>query len=304
MVDLHLHTACSDGRETPEIVVYRASQAGLSAIAVTDHDTVDGSIRAVAAAPDHMVVLSGIELSAAEGESAIHILGYGIDPFDDALRVLLESMKRDRYVRAGEIVNRLHAMDVPLTLESVEHVAAGSPITRAHVAEALRREQMVATYTEAFERYLSDAQPAFVLQESLTASEAIAAIHRAGGVAFMAHPGVTRRDEIIPSLVKAGLDGIEVYHPNHESAAERFYLNLAEKHGILVSGGSDYHASFRGTDRMGTPYVPREVFDRIVEAIDLRAGTRGSGDKEDSGDGSLVGPPPGARAEAPSPQSG
>lgn len=270
MVDLHIHTICSDGRETPEVVVYRANQLGLKAIAITDHDTVDGCVRAIAAAPEGTTVLSGIELSAAEGVSAVHILGYGIDPFDASLSLLLDSMKRDRYDRAGEIVNRLQAMDLPLTLETVESVAGGSPITRAHVAEALRREQMVSTYTEAFDRYLSDSQPAFVLQESLTVAEAIAAIHSAGGVAFMAHPGVTRRDEVIPSMVEAGLDGIEVFHPSHEAASERFYTNLAAKHRLLVSGGSDYHGSFRGTDRMGLPYVPLTVFDAVIAAISRR----------------------------------
>jgi hypothetical protein len=299
VVDLHIHTTCSDGRETPEVVVYRAARAGLKAIAITDHDTVAGTVRAIAAAHDGTAVLSGVELSAADGTAAIHILGYGIDPFDETFATILQRMPRDRHVRAVEMVERLRAMDIPLAFSSVESVAAGAPITRAHVAEALTRDQLVSSYTEAFVRYLSDSQPAFVLQESLNVAEAIDAIHRAGGVAFMAHPGVTRHDEIIPAMARAGLDGIEAYHPNHEPVMERFYKNLARKYGLLISGGSDSHGPVRGSDRMGSPTVPVDVFHAILAAIDSSTRARLAELGSKSHDGAI----PAADAPASTPDS-
>lgn len=276
MIDLHLHTTCSDGRDSPETVVERAISVGLEAISVTDHDTMQGArraARAAAVAGFSLVVIPGVELSAAEGRSAIHVLGYGVEAESPDFASVLDSIREERHERAMGIVVRLHAMNVPLSMAAVEYVADGAPITRAHIAEALVVNGHVESYAHAFVRYLSNDAPAFIPQGRLSPAEAIAHIHEADGIAVLAHPALTRRDELVAGMVRAGLDGIEIIHPTHTPAAVRFYESLARKYRIIVTGGSDAHGSGRGGDLIGSMTAPTWMLDRLYRRLAQRRGT-------------------------------
>jgi len=275
MIDLHLHTTCSDGRDTPEAVVQSALLFDLRAISITDHDTMAGHVRAQHTAKAEgydLDIIPGIELSAVEGRSAVHILGYGVDPAHASFTAVLQDICMERHTRAQAIVERLQAMDVPLTMAAVEYTADGAPITRAHIAEALVMNHHVGTYAEAFERYLSNDAPAFIPHGKLSPEEAIACIHDAGGIAVMAHPVLTRRDELVAGMVRHGLDGIEIIHPSHTPASVRFYHNLAAKHGLIVTGGSDYHGRGRGSNLMGTLTAPMWMLGWLLRRIGERRG--------------------------------
>ncbi len=267
MIDLHIHTTCSDGRETPEAIVHHAHGLGLSAIAITDHDTVSGITLAQAATNGDMRVIPGIELSAVSGESPVHILGYGVDPTNESLLNATTRITVERRERAGEIVRHLRGMNVGLTLDMVEDISGQAPITRAHIAYALIGNNFVRNAGEAFGRYLSNAAPAFVPQRTLSPEQAIDAIRRSGGVPVLAHPGVTRRDELIPALVQDGLGGIEIFHPNHARPLIRAYQRIAIKHGIVTTGGSDAHDLLRMSQIVETAPVPRAMLDALDRAI-------------------------------------
>lgn len=279
MIDLHLHTTCSDGRDTPEALVERVTRAGLEAIAITDHDTTSGYSRACQTAEAEgydLRIVSGIELSAIDGRTPVHILGYGVDPEHARLSSVLADIRAERHARAQTIIELLHTLNVPLMTAAVEYAADGAPVTRAHIAEALHANHFVASYGEAFERYLSTDRPAFVPQGKLPPGEAIGCIHDAGGVAVMAHPGLTKRDELIAGMVRHGLDGIEIIHPTHSPANVRFYANLAGKHGLLVTGGSDSHGTGRGSDLVGTLAAPTWMLTPLLRRIAKRCGTHPS----------------------------
>jgi len=277
MIDLHVHTTCSDGRQTPTEVVDRAIAVGLEAIAITDHDTLAGYLQARDGAAGRVALIAGVEVSAAEARSAIHILGYGIDPHSAILADALAGIERQRRVRAAEIVERLNGMGLGLTMEMVGRVAAGAPITRAHIAQALVGNGLLRTHGSAFSRYLSDSSPAFVPHDLSGPAEAIDLVHRAGGVAVLAHPGLTRRDELIAGMIRAGLDGIEIVHPYHTPAMVRFYRQLADKHDLLATGGSDAHGTSSLDDRMGTIGMASSLFGQIEEAIAHRCNSRARG---------------------------
>jgi hypothetical protein len=192
------------------------------------------------------------------------MLAYGIDPADSSFATVLDEVRKERHERACAIVERLHALSVRLAMAAVERVADGAPITRAHIAEALVMDRHVPTYVEAFDRYLSNDGPAFVPHGKLRLEEAIERVHQAGGVAVMAHPVLTRRDELIAGMVRSGLDGIEVIHPAHTPASVRFYRGLATKYGLIVTGGSDYHGPGRGSDLIGALWAPTWMLEPLL----------------------------------------
>jgi 3',5'-nucleoside bisphosphate phosphatase len=267
MIDLHLHTNCSDGKESPETVAAYAVQLRMEAVSITDHDTVAGIARARATVDGALHVVSGVELSASDAGSPIHILGYGIDEHDAALSEVLQSVHDERETRAKAIIERLNRLRVDITFEMVRDVVGDAPITRAHIGYALVGHGFVRSQGEAFGRYLSNRGPAFVLQETLTPVQAIESIHAAGGVAIIAHPGITKRDELIKSLVGSGLDGLESFHPNHTRTLTRYYERLASRYGLITTGGSDAHGLFRMTEYAAANALPSEMLARLDEAI-------------------------------------
>jgi len=259
-VDLHLHTTCSDGVNTPEEVVAFARQARLAAIAVTDHDTLDGLPAAAAAAEAAAIdFIPGVELSASDHQADVHILGYYLDTATPGLAEELRILRDGRQSRGERILDLLAHLGVPLHLERVVAIAAGAPLGRPHIGAAMIEAGYVETMDEAFERYIGYHAPAYVPKRTLDPAGAIDLVKRAGGVPVLAHPGSLRRDDLIPALVAHGLVGIEVWHPKHDAQRVRTYMAAAETFGLLVTGGSDFHGAGRGESTVGAQPVPLAV---------------------------------------------
>ena len=270
--DLHLHTLFSDGTFTPEELVLNAQKQGLACIALTDHDTVEGCARAgAAAAAVKMEFIPGAELTAEHEDIEVHILGYFLDTQN---RVLLEKLARfqaDRQNRIHEMCAALNKHGVPLKAEAVFALANCQSPGRPHVARAMVKEKLIGNLDEAFERYLKKGRPAWVPKTKMSALESVQLIHQAGGLAVMAHPGLNRTDEIIPALVDAGLDGIECFHTKHSTVMAERYLEIAEKHHLLVTGGSDCHGFSKKAPLIGTVKLPYDHVERMKQFLQDRA---------------------------------
>jgi predicted metal-dependent phosphoesterase TrpH len=256
-VDLHSHSTASDGAFAPAIVVQEAHKAGLSAIALTDHDTTAGLGEAQAES-DRLGIrlVPGIELSAVEDDQETHILGLhlGSTAPIDAKLIELREMRR---TRAGKIVELLNSKGVRITFESVLEQAGDAAIGRPHVARALIAEGWAVDSRDAFDRYLATGRPGFVPKEQLTVRDAIALIHAAGGIAVVAHPGPQGTRERIELLENDGLDGVEVRHPGHSNEDIIRLMALVEHFGLVPSGGSDWHG-VAGPRTLGVMRVPIE----------------------------------------------
>lgn len=245
MIDLHLHTTASDGRLSPAQLVARASAAGLTTISVTDHDTVAAIAEATGLATSiNIRVVPGIEITAVDEGRDVHMLGYFFDPLSTTLAKVLEHQRALRVARVREIGAKLKALGMPIDVESVLLAAAarpGSSVGRPQVARALLHAGYVTSVQDAFDKWLASGRPAFRPRTGPSPAAIVDTIHEAGGVASIAHPAVTKRDELIAPLVAYGMDAIEVYHSDHSPDAVQFYTGMAKRLGVLVSGGSDFH---------------------------------------------------------------
>ena len=255
--DLHLHTQFSDGTFTPEELVLQAQNKGLACIALTDHDTVEGCSRAAAAcAKVGMEFVSGTELTAEHEDIEVHILGYLLDLQNQKLLEGIAKFQTVRKSRIYKMAERLNELGIPLRAESVFELANCRSPGRPHVARALVKEKLVGSLDEAFDLYLKKGRPAWVPKAKMSALESIELIHQAGGLAVMAHPGLNRSDEIIPHLVEAGLDGIECFHTKHSTAMSDHYLEIADFHHLLITGGSDCHGFSKAKPLIGSVRLP------------------------------------------------
>lgn len=233
-----------------------AHAAGLRAVALTDHDTLAGIDEAQTAADSlGLELVSGVELSVHQGADEVHLLGLHIRDVD-VLQEELEVFRGHRRRRAEDIVERLNAAGVAVTLEAVLAAADGGAIGRPHVARAMIAGGFVRDAREAFDRWLAFGRPAYVDKERLDVADGIAMVHRAGGIAVIAHPGSGGRREMIEALVAAGLDGIEVRHPSHSKDDEQRLHALATHFGLVMSGGSDWHGAQQGGRVLGAMQVP------------------------------------------------
>ena len=265
--DLHLHTFFSDGTFTPEELVERAHTIGFSAIALTDHDTLEGCARAAAAcAAVKMEFIPGAELTAEHADTEVHILAYLVDTQNQLLLARIAEFQSVRQDRIREMVAALNKQGLPLQAESVFALANCKSPGRPHVARALVKEKLIGNLDEAFEKYLKKGRPAWVPKTKMSALKAVELIHQAGGLAVMAHPGLNRTDDIIPALVDAGLDGIECFHTKHSTVMSERYLMIAEKHRLLVTGGSDCHGFSKKQPLIGTVKLPYEHVQRLYAA--------------------------------------
>jgi 3',5'-nucleoside bisphosphate phosphatase len=271
--DLHLHTCYSDGTYTPEELVVQARRHGLGALALTDHDTVEGcrpTARVCAAAGIEFV--SGTELTAEQDGHEIHILGYCIDVESPKLLARIGKFQAVRQDRIREMVARLNHLNVPLESEAVFALANCRAPGRPHVARALVKAGLCGTLDEAFERFLKKNRPAWVPKFKMSAALAISLIHESGGLAVMAHPGLNRTDEVIPVMVEAGLDGIECFHTKHSTATSEHYLEIADRFQLLVTGGSDCHGFSKGKPVIGGVRLHYEHFEKLkAKAAERRA---------------------------------
>lgn len=281
MIDLHLHTTASDGRLSPAQLVARVGAAGITTMSVTDHDTVAGLAEVgTAASTIGIRLVPGIEITSVADGRDVHMLGYFFDPTSADLLTFLEGQRALRVSRVREIGARLAGLGMPIDVEALVTTAAtrpGTSVGRPQIARAMVAAGHVASVQDAFERWLAAGLPGFVPRTGPSPAAVVDVIHAAGGVASMAHPAVTKRDDLIRPLADHGLDAIEVYHSDHQPEDVQEYRSLSQRLGILVSGGSDFHGedpaapADRGRARrntLGAVMLPPDDF----AALERRAG--------------------------------
>lgn len=277
MIDLHLHSTCSDGSQTPEELADEAARRGLTAVALTDHETMAGTARLEAAARGRLRAVPGVEISATrpDGQGSLHLLGYFADPSRPAFAEAMERMRRGRDERNEAILRKLASLGMALDPEEVRAAAAGGFVGRLHIARVMTARGHVPDARAAFERWLKRGRPAYADRFHFAAAEAIRLIRDAGGVAVLAHPShlkltPRRLREMIRTLKAAGLGGIEVYYSDHNAARIRQYRVLAREEGMAESGGTDSHGAFTPDLHMGRGFGQLRIPDELVGALEQR----------------------------------
>jgi len=278
-VDLHIHTTASDGLLTPAEVVRTALEKGLSAIAITDHDTTDGLDEALAAAQGHeLEVIPGIELSAEQGSREAHILGYYLDHHDRNLQEKLEVLRRARRERAWKMVGKLADMGLFVSWDRILEIAGdSSAFGRPHVAQALQEKGYVGSINEAFYRYIGRGGPAYVARYKLSPTQALEMIRAAGGFPVLAHPW--RQEDLVIRLAGCGLVGLEAYYPRYSPEEREELAKLGQQYGLIATGGTDFHGyEQNGPLSLGDVSVPADAVERLR---DLRKSREGGTDSLD-----------------------
>jgi predicted metal-dependent phosphoesterase TrpH len=281
-IDLHIHSTASDGTLDPADILRHAAALGLSAIAITDHDTLKGIAAAMRCErPDGLHLLTGIEISAAPPPGygipgSLHILGYGIDPADETLLDALTHLKNARDNRNPRIVTALRNLGIDITMAEVVAKVGGAMPGRPHIAAVLIEKGVVTSMDEAFERYLGKGKPAYQDKERISSQQAIALIRAAGGIALLAHPGLVEIDDeerpgLLTELHAMGLSGLEVYYPSHSPQETAYFEALARRNDWVVSGGTDFHGDNSPGVAMGCGqggfHVPFSIYADLIEAL-------------------------------------
>ncbi|RKN86651.1 PHP domain-containing protein [Paenibacillus ginsengarvi] len=273
--DLHSHTTASDGTNAPAVNVRLAKEAGLRGLAITDHDTIAGVAEAVEEGRLLGVeVVPGVEISTVAGGQDIHVLGYYIDYTDETLLSRLGQLRETRNQRNDMMLAKLSELGLPVTMEEVLEVSKKKPrkdetVGRPHIAEVLVAKGYVSSIAEAFDRYLGKDGAAYVNPPRIRPEDAIDWIREAGGVSVLAHPGLYDDDELVVRLIGYGVAGIEAYHSDHTPDTEKRYAELAGQHGLIVTGGSDFHGSRNGVvfhAPLGARYVDDAAVKRLQAA--------------------------------------
>lgn len=268
--DLHLHTIFSDGTYTPVELIRQSKKKGLSVIAVVDHDTVSGIEPAIESAKKAGIeVIPGIELSAEFAGLEIHILGYFIDYKNILFKNKLKDLSAIRTERIYKILAKLNGLGIKLDPKAVFNLAKDGTVGRLHIARALVNEGLVSSVKEAFKKYIGDDCPCYVCGFRFNPQEAIKFIKDFSGIPVLAHPYALNRDDLIPQFVGYGLMGIEVYYPEHTQSMINFYLNMAKKYNLLVTGGSDCHGEAKPEVKIGMIKLPYELVEKLIEAQNL-----------------------------------
>ncbi|MBM4306495.1 MAG: PHP domain-containing protein [Deltaproteobacteria bacterium] len=273
-VDLHLHTTASDGVKSPSEIVRYAKSKGLQAISITDHDTIGGLEEGLAEGERiGFEVISGIEISAEHSPGSMHLLGYLIDIHHPSLNEKLKYLQRAREERNPRMVEKLNKLGVHITYEEVVKASGGGQVGRPHFAQVLIEKGYVRNFQEAFDRYLKKGASAYVDKLRFTPKEAIHLINEAGGVAVLGHPntlglnGAKVLENLIAKLLKEGLRGIEVYYPEHSPSEVIRYKALAERHGLILTGGTDYHGIEKESVDVGVGRGEMKLPYSMVEAL-------------------------------------
>lgn len=275
IADLHVHSTASDGVSPPEDLVALASERGLSAIAIADHDTTRG-VRSLlngasgirnqldSITKNGVEVVPAIEINSDWQGRELHVLGYFVPLEDGPFQDLLKELRDVRKRRIDDMIERLCQLGMPVPKDRVWELAKGESIGRPHIAAVMVENGYVSTIGEAFDRFIGRGKIGYVEREHLSPEESVRAIRESGGVAVWAHPGTTRADHLLPDLVARGLKGLEAYHPEHGREDCERYLNLAAKHNLCVTGGSDYHGSSKSEgEDLGNVHVPYETIARL-----------------------------------------
>jgi len=265
--DLHLHTHFSDGTYSPEELAGHARFHRFRAVALTDHDTIDGCSRMAAACEEQGIeFIPGVEITTELDGQELHMLAYFIDTTNTELQAALAESQKERRDRIRRMVQRLNELSIPLEVEAVFKLANCLSPGRPHIARALVAAGHCRNLDEAFERFLKRNRPAWVTKKRISARDSIELVHRAGGLAVMAHPGLHRSDEVIEPLVRLGMDGLECFYTRHSTVTVEHYLSLADQYGLLVTGGSDCHGMTKGKPLIGSIKVPYDLVERLKTA--------------------------------------
>jgi predicted metal-dependent phosphoesterase TrpH len=280
-IDLHIHSTASDGTLSPADIIAMAVRLRLAAIAITDHDSIAGSREALlSGVPSELGFLTGVEMSAEPppsypGPGSIHILGYALRLDDPELNRTLERLQTARKNRNPEILQHLNQLGIPIRIEEVEREAAGGQAGRPHIATLLIKKGVVKNIDEAFDRYLGNGKPAYVDKFRIECHQAIELITAAGGIAVLAHPGLLELDDdellddMLQEMTAMGLKGLEVIFPEHSPEQTRRYAELARRHRLLMTGGTDFHGDIHPEVRMGVGkgdlHVPYSLYEKLIE---------------------------------------
>ena len=270
MIDLHLHTTASDGLYDPAVLVDLAWRAGIRTMSVTDHDTVAALPEVESAAEaSRMAFVPGIEITAVHDGRDVHVLGYFIERDDAELAGFLERQRADRVGRIKEMAEKLSSMGKPVDCDALlAPLPNGRSLGRPSVAKALIKAGHVADTRQAFDQLIGEGKPAYIPRRGPCPADVIGIIKRAGGIASLAHPGLLKRDDLIAGMIDAGLTAVEAFHSEHDEATTQHYLAFADRHGILVSGGSDYHGEKeRRKAAFGTVGLPLDRFERLKARV-------------------------------------
>lgn len=265
--DLHIHTHFSDSTSSPQEVVTEAVKAGLQCIAITDHDTIDGVLPTQEAARGlDLEVILGIEFSSEYEGKDIHILGYLLDSANEDLQNELNLIQESRMSRIRSIIEKLKGQGIDnIDFDEVFARTESNSVGRPHLAAIMVEKGWVGSLREAFDKYLGEECLAYVPKFNQTPFDVIRLIRGAGGVAVMAHPMITQKDELIPGMVEAGMQGIEVYYPNYSNNTVSFYEKLAQKYDLVTTGGSDFHGKARSGTFIGKKKIPYEIVEKLKE---------------------------------------
>ncbi len=276
-VDLHAHSTASDGVLSPAQLVAHAAHLGLKVLAITDHDSTDGVAEGVVAASERGITLiPGVEINTDVPGNEVHVLGYFVDIARQSFQDELARLREGRLGRARRMVEVLGKLGAPISLQRVLELAGEGSIGRPHIAQALIEAGHVASFNEAFDRYIGRNGPAYVPRMKFSPVEACILIRSAGGVPVLAHPvyfgpgGVIKKpfdlDLMLPELLAAGLLGIEVYYPGYDAVTTEYLMNVARRYGLLPTGGSDFHGIQAEHADLGGVYVPPKVVRRLRAA--------------------------------------
>ncbi len=275
MIDLHIHSTASDGSFSPSEILNLSLDAGIQAIALTDHDSIDG-VREVMkiGVPWPLEFVSGVEISCEPpkdfpNNSSLHILGYGFDLGNSELNSILDKLQKARSDRNPLIIQKLNDIGFDISMEEVDEISGEGQTGRPHIAQVLLERNFVASFDEAFDKYLGKGKKAYIDKYRVTCKEAIEAINNAGGVSILAHPGILKTnkgfsvEKLVKELKKFGLNGIEAYYTSHTHEQTTFFLDLAEKQELIITGGSDFHGSLNKGINIGSGRGELVVFDEI-----------------------------------------
>jgi predicted metal-dependent phosphoesterase TrpH len=281
-IDLHIHSTASDGSLAPSEIIHLAQKLNLGAIAITDHDSLEGSKEAIGnGIPSSLKFVSGVEISAAyppffPGSGSFHILGYCIRLDDSALNQLLDKLRQARKNRNPEIMRLLKKLGCPLSLEEVRRQVGKGQIGRPHIARAMVAKGFVQSIDDAFDNFLGTDKPAYVNKYRIECASAVEKIHAAGGIPVLAHPSLlkisnaTDLNHLVCNLKEIGIRGIEVYYPEHTLQQTKQYAELAERYELLMTGGTDFHGSIIPEIKMGTGkgnlFVPYELYETLIKS--------------------------------------
>jgi len=278
-VDLHIHSTASDGTWSPVQILEQAEQAGLGAIAITDHDTLEGARRAQHRS-ERIPFLAGIEISAAypaymPGNGSLHILGYGIRVDDATLNQNLAQLQASRRDRNPQIIKQLNRIGIGVTMADARAASGNDQIGRPHIARALVNGGWVNSIDEAFDRYLATGKTAYVDKARISTVDTISMIRAAGGVAVMAHPCLLTVSQgpafesALKRLVDNGIEGLEVFYPRHDASYIAYCRSLARKWQLLMTGGSDFHGSITPHIQIGDGDTPYACYQKLRDKLNL-----------------------------------